>query len=216
LVHPGYVIPDLGYGISRPTVLSNTDAPDIIALAAAYESYIRRGDLQRAGRCAQELYEIMRHWSADKETEYWRTAAAMMFGFAELPDRLAALQKSKEQEELLSSPFFYRAFGPGGSTSVAGSIEYVTMAQETNVTMVKKTNVFPKNAPSGSSNQAGLDWFQIDQKVLFKNNSDTGVIVGYHGGDLVSVKVDSGPDAGGSGIVLISWDEIEKLPTTES
>ena len=90
------------------------------------------------------------------------------------------------------------------------------MAQETNVTIVKKTNVFPKNVPSGSSNQAGLDWFQIDQKVLFKDKSDTGVIVGYHGGDLVSVKVDSGPDAGGSDIVLISWDEIEKLPTTES
>ena len=57
---------------------------------------------------------------------------------------------------------------------------------------------------------------QIDQKVRFKDDSDTGVIVGYHGGDSVSVKVDSGPDAGGSDIVLASWDAIEAIPTIEN
>jgi hypothetical protein len=37
-----------------------------------------------------------------------------------------------------------------------------------------------------------------------------------HSGTLVSVKVESWQDAGGSDIILTSWDAIEALPTIEN
>jgi hypothetical protein len=119
---------DIGPEISRPKVLSQQ--PDVAALEVAYDRYQLQGDKQRAGRCAQEIYEILRLRS-DSDSEKWFSLAHSSFLSGGLTDRSEALAKTKTQQSRPSSPFFHRAFGPGGSTSVAGSIEYATMAKAT-------------------------------------------------------------------------------------
>lgn len=119
---------DIGPEISRPKILSQK--PDVAALAVAYDRYQLQGDNQRAGRCAHEIYEILRLRS-DSDSEKWFSLAQSSFKSGGLTDRSKALLKTKSQLSRPSSPFFHRAFGSGGSTSVAGSIEYATMAKAT-------------------------------------------------------------------------------------
>ena len=119
---------DIGPEISRPKILSQQ--PDVAALEVAYDRYQLQGDKQRAGRCAQEIYEILRLRS-DSDSEKWFSLAQSSFLSGGLADRSEALLKTKSQLSRPSSPFFHRAFGSGGSTSVAGSIEYATMAKAT-------------------------------------------------------------------------------------
>ena len=119
---------DIGPEISRPKILSQD--PDVAALEVAHDRYLQKGDKQRAGRCAHEIYEILRLRS-DADSDKWFALAQSLFLSAGLTDRSEALAKTKTQQSRPSSPFFHRAFGPGGSTSVAGSIEYATMAKAT-------------------------------------------------------------------------------------
>jgi hypothetical protein len=119
---------DIGPEISRPKILSQQ--PDVAALEVAYDRYQQQGDKQRAGRCAQEVYEILRLRS-DSDSEKWFSLAQSSFLSGGLSDRSEALIKTKSQISRPSSPFFHRAFGSGGSTSIAGSIEYATMAKAT-------------------------------------------------------------------------------------
>ena len=217
LVPPSEGQLDLG-NISRPRVLSKI--PDVMALAVAHDNYALKGDPQRAGRCAHELYEIMRIRS-DADADKYFALAEISFKQLSFSDRSEALAKSKTQESRQSSPFFHRAFGPDGSTSVSGSIEYATMAAATYLasieyaTMAAATYLASMNTSPGNSNESAANWFQLGQKVRFVNSGDlsgeTGVVVSYIGGTEVVIKMDRGPDADGIEHVFTHWGALERI-----
>ena len=127
LVPPNEGQLELGPNLSRPSELA--DVADVMALAHAHDIYVQSGDLKRAGRCAHEVAEIMRLRSAPK-ADRWFDRAAELFSNANLADRREAVAKSRQGSTRESSPFFHGAFGPGPAT-VAGSLEYFTMASAT-------------------------------------------------------------------------------------
>lgn len=118
---------ELGSGLGRPTELAALS--DVMALAVAHDAYVQVGDIRRAGRCANEVAEIMRLRSVP-EADRWYDRADQLFRQANLPDRSAALTKSRSGTARETSPFFYHAMGPG-PTTVAGSLEYATMGSAT-------------------------------------------------------------------------------------
>lgn len=127
LVPPSQGQLELGSGFERPTELEALS--DVMALAVAHDAYLQVNDLKRAGRCAHEAAEIMRLRSVP-EADRWFDRADQLFRQANLPDRAAALTKSRSGAARETSPFFYHAMGPG-PTTVAGSLEYATMASAT-------------------------------------------------------------------------------------
>jgi hypothetical protein len=127
LVPPNEGQLELGSNLSRPSELA--DVADVMALAHAHDIYLQSGDLKRAGRCAHEVAEIMRLRSAP-QADRWFDRAAELFSNANLADRREAVAKSRQGSTRESSPFFHGAFGPGPAT-VAGSLEYYTMASAT-------------------------------------------------------------------------------------
>jgi hypothetical protein len=57
---------------------------------------------------------------------------------------------------------------------------------------------------------------QFGQLTIEGTQKETGIIELFHGGTLVSVKMDLGTDTDGTDHYLISWHGIERIPDSDS
>ena len=119
----------LGLGPDIPRPLALSDQSDVMSLDVARSRYEDEGDFRRAGRCSHEVAEILRI-RGNATSSSWFDRAASLFDRGRESDRAAAARQSKSMARRESSPFFHRAVGPG-PTTVAGSLEYSTMAPRT-------------------------------------------------------------------------------------
>lgn len=67
------------------------------------------------------------------------------------------------------------------------------------------------SAQDTGANEPETNWFQIGQKVRFIHSGETGIIELFHGGTLVSVKMDQGTNIAGIGHCLVSYEVLERI-----
>jgi hypothetical protein len=194
---------ELSSGLERPTELAAL--PDVMALAVAHDAYLQAGDLKRAGRCAPEAAEIMRLRSLP-EADRWFDRADQLFRQANLPDRVAALMKSRGGSARETSPFFYQAMGPG-PTTVAGSLEYATMGSA--------TYLMSYDMPDESSDKPQDHWLRIGQRVRIATSSQSGEVIAYLGQGLVAIKVDVPDPITGIQTEMVHWSGLVSDPGSD-
>jgi len=115
----------LGDGIRRVRAFEAVSDP--LTLEVTSSIYENLADYKRAGRCAEELAEVMRLKDDPVGASTMFARAIELFERAGEPERAEGARRASNSRSNLSSPFFHRGFG-GGPNTIAGSAEFLRLS----------------------------------------------------------------------------------------
>lgn len=106
----------------RPQFMKGSSDPKSLELASyGFESI---GDYTKAGRCSEELGEIVKIDQSVGQASVHFERAQQMFARGSQMDRAAIAKQRSTSVDRTTSPFFYRAPGSMNATTIAGSREF--------------------------------------------------------------------------------------------
>lgn len=107
---------------SRPPFMNGVSDPMVLEIASfGFESI---GDFTKAGRCAEELGEIIKLDQSSVAAQIYFDRAVQMFNRASDAERADVALKRSKSTSRTASPFFRRAPGSITSSTIAGSQEF--------------------------------------------------------------------------------------------
>jgi hypothetical protein len=106
----------------RPAFMRSSSDPQAIEIAS--RGFETLGDLNKAGRCAEEFGEVVKFERSSQEASIHFMRAADLFGRIPEPRRAEIARSRIVAKDVPTSPFFHRQPGSFASTTISGSREF--------------------------------------------------------------------------------------------